>query len=130
MAVQSLDRRLLVRSRVTDGYQLTELGQKQVQHVFTVWFPRVVFFDLTDDTVAVEVVVARGRASGKSLFTTTFLRADGSQIKTVHYDEDRLVVGKPCDSYDQRRSSYFGRKNGFDCRVLFYMAAPATISRR
>lgn len=130
MAEHPLDRRLLVRSRLADGYQLTELGQKQVQHVFTVWFPRVVFFDLTDDTVAVDVVVRMGRTTGKSLFNASFLRADGSLIKTADYDEDRLVVGKPCDSYDQRRSGYFGKKNGMDYRLVFYMAAPSTISRR
>ena len=125
-----LDRRLLVRSRVAEGYQLTELGQKQVQHVFTVWFPRAVYFDLTDDTVAVDVVVRMGRTTGKSLFSTSFKKADGTLIKTVDYDEDRLLVGKPCDSYDQRRSGYFGKKEGFDCRLVFYMAAPVTISRR
>ena len=84
-----LDRRLLLRSRLADGYELTELGQKQVQHVFTVWFPRVVYSDLTDDTVAVEVLVRRGRTTGKSLFSTSFLRADGTVIKTEDYDEDQ-----------------------------------------
>jgi hypothetical protein len=130
MAEPLSDRRLLVRSRLADGYQLTALGEKQVQHVFTVWFPRMVFYDLTDDTVAVEVIVRMGRASGKSLFKTSFLGGDGAVIKTVEYDEDRLVVGKPCESYDQRRSGYVGKKDGFDLRLLFYMAPPATISRR
>jgi hypothetical protein len=98
---------------------LSEIGLKQVQHVFTVWFPRVVFFDLTDDTVRIDVLVRMGRATNKSVYNASFLRADSSLIKTIYYDEDRMS-GKVCESFDQRRSGYFGQKDGFDYRIVFY----------
>ena len=118
-----------MRSRAAEGYRLTELGQKQLQHVFTVWFPRGVFADLTDDTVRIDVVVRQGRASGRSVYNASFLRVDGSVIKTVDYDEDRLS-GTVCDSYDQVRSGYFGKKNGYDYRVLCYLSKSTTFNRR
>ena len=123
-----LERRLIVRSRLAEDYHLSELGIKQVQHVFTVWFPRVVFFDLTDDTVRVDVLVRMGRATSKSVYDASFLRADGSLIKTIYYDEDRLS-GKVCESYDQRRSGYYGKKEGFDYRIVFYTIRPPTMIR-
>jgi hypothetical protein len=97
--------------------------------VFTVWFPRAVYRDLTDDTVRVDIVIRKGWASGRGVFATSFLRADGSVIRTVDYDEDRFV-GRVCENYDQRRSSYCGKKDGVDYRIAVYAAGPVTIDRR
>jgi hypothetical protein len=123
------ERRVIVRSRTAEGYEMTELGLKQLQHVFTVWFPRAVYADLTDDTVRIDVVVRKGRASGRSVYNASFVRSDGSPIKTRDYDEDRLS-GTVCDSYDQTRSGYFGKKDGHDYRVICYSSKSTTFSRR
>jgi len=119
----------MVCSRLADGYHLTEDALKHLQHVFTVWFPRRIYKDLTDDTVRVDVIVRKGYASGKSVYNATFLKADGSTAKTETYDEDRLT-GASCDLYDQRRSGYFGKKDGFDYRMVVYMAPPSMPTRR
>ena len=110
---------LLIRSRLAEGYIQSEDALKHMQHVFTVWFPRAVFFDLTDDTIRVDVIVRKGYTSGKGVYQTSFFRADDSLIKTVDYDEDRLL-GKVCEKYDQRRGGYFGKRHGFDYRVVRY----------
>jgi hypothetical protein len=122
-------RHLLIRSRLAEGYVLSEDALKHMQHVFTVWFPRAVFYDLTDDTVRVDVIVKKGYASGKGVYLTSFFRADDSVIKTLEYNEDRLL-GKVCEHYDQRRGGYYGKKNGFDYRLLFYTMGPTTFTRR
>jgi len=124
-----LERHLIISSRLAEGYQLTEIGLKNLQHVFTVWIPRAVYDDLTDDTIRVDVVVRRGWTSGRGVFAASFLKIDGSVIKNVEYDEDR-VLGKVCERYDQRRSSYCGKKDGVDYRIAVYAAGPATIDRR
>jgi hypothetical protein len=123
------ERRLIVRSRLADGHQLTEIGDKQLQHVFTVWFPRAVFYDLTADTGRVDVVVRQGRTSGKNVYSTVFLRADGSVVKTVDYDEDRLS-GRVCENYDQMRSGYCGKKDGYHYRLVRYVSGSTTFGRR
>jgi hypothetical protein len=128
-AGNGLERRLIISSRLAEGYQLTEIGLRNLQHVFTVWFPRAVYRDLTDDTVRVDIVIRKGWASGRGVFATSFLRADGSVIRTVDYDEDRFV-GRVCENYDQRRSSYCGKKDGVDYRIAVYAAGPVTIDRR
>jgi hypothetical protein len=120
---------ITLRTRVADGYDLTELKLKHLQHVFTVWFPAVVFNDLTDDTVRVDVVVRKGHLSRSSVYNTAFARADGSVIKTLNYDEDR-ITGKVCESYDLRRGEYLGREDGFDCRSLYYRNMPQSTARR
>ena len=109
----------MLRTRVADGYRLTELELNHLQHVFTLSFPGTIFGDLTDDTVRVDVVVRKGHVSGRNVYGASFVRTDGSVIKTTDYDEDRLT-GKVCESYDRRRSGYLGKKDGFDCRNLFY----------
>lgn len=129
MAENGLERRLIISSRLAEGYQLTELGLENLQHVFTVWFPRAVYYDLTDDTVRVDIVVRMGRTSGRGVYAISFLKADGSVIKNVEYDEDRLI-GKVCENYDQRRSGYCGKKSGIDYRMAIYAAEPATIACR
>lgn len=123
------DRRVIVRSRTAEGYRLTEIGLKQLQHVFTVWFPRAIHGDLTDDTVRIDVLVRQGRTSGRNVYDASFLRADGSLVKRMDYDEDRLS-GKVCDSYDQSRSGYFGQKDGHDYRMICYSDKPTTFIRR
>jgi hypothetical protein len=125
-----VDRRIIIGSRVADGYSMTDVGLKNLQHVFTVWFPRAVFNDLTEDTVRLDVIVRMGRTSGKSVYATAFLRIDGSLVKKIDYDEDRLL-GRVCDCYDQARSGYYGKKNGIDYRVAYYLlqvTGPGTIA--
>jgi hypothetical protein len=117
------ERRLIICSRMAEGYHLTEDGRKHLQHVFTVWFPRFLHRDLTDDTVRVDVVVRQGTISGRRVFSTSFLRADGSEIKKAEYDEDRLT-GAQCLTYDQARSGYCGSKDGADFRLVIYTADP------
>lgn len=114
-----IERRVMLRSRVADGYELTKIGLQHLQHMFTVWFPAAVFSDLTDDTVRVDVVVKKGNLSRQSVYSTTFVSADGSVIKTAYYDEDR-ITGMICKSYNLKRSGYFGKKDGFDYRNLIY----------
>ena len=120
---------ITLRTRVADGYDLSQLQLKHLQHVFTVWFPAVVFNDLTDDTVRVDVVVRKGRLSRSSVYNTSFARADGSVIKIMNYDEDR-ITGKVCESYDLRRGEYLGKEDGFDCRTLYYRYIPTSTTRR
>jgi hypothetical protein len=126
---KDIERRILLRTRVADDYQLTKIGLNHLQHVFTVWFPPAIFDDLTDDTVGVDVVVRKGHASGRSVYNASFVRADGSVIKTADYDEDR-ITGKVCKSYDLRGSVYLGEVEGFDYRNLLYTTRPATRTRR
>jgi len=129
MADQPLERRLVVSSHLAEGYQLTEDGRKHMQHVFTVWFPRRVFHDLTPDTVRVDVLVKRGYATGKSVYISSFLRADGSVIRSEIYDDDRLV-GAACQNFDQLRSGYCGKKDGLDYRMVIYTSTSTTGGRR
>jgi len=90
--------------------------------MFTAWFPRAVYYDLTDDTARVNVVVRKGVISKKNVFDTSFLGADGSVIKTVNYDEDR-IVGKRCDQYVQNKTRYNGKRDGIDYRDVYYTTA-------
>ena len=125
---QGIERRVVLRTRVADGYDLTQLEQRHLQHVFTVWFPAVVYDDLTADTSRVDVVVRKGHVSGRPVYNTSFVRANGSVIKATDYDEDRLT-GKVCKSYDLKRSGYLGKKDGFDCRKLLYTINSTTQRR-
>ena len=123
-----IERPIVLRHRVADDYGLTRLEQDRLQHVFTDWFPGVVFPDLTDDTVRVDVVVRKGNLSGRSVYNASFVGPDGSVIKVAYYDEDR-IAGKTCKSYDARRSGYFGQKDGFHYRKLLYTITPPTKKR-
>jgi hypothetical protein len=125
---KDLERRLILRTRVADGYHMTEDGLKQLQHVFTVWFPRAVFADLTDDTVRVDVAVRKSHISGGNIYSASFVKAGGTVIKTKEYDEHQLT-GRTCTSFDQKRSGYYGKKDGFDYRNLFYTIGPTTATR-
>jgi hypothetical protein len=127
-ARQGIERRVVLRHRVADDYHLTKLELKRLQHVFTDWFPGVVFDDLTDDTVRVDVVVRKGNLSGQSVYNASFVKADGSVIKVAYYDEDRFT-GKVCKSFDPGRSGYFGQKDGFHYRNLLYTIRPKTKTR-
>lgn len=127
MEKNTSERLLILGSQLAADYQLTESGVKNLQHVFTTWFPRVVYFDLTDDTVRVNVIVRRGNISRKNVFSASFLRADNSLIKKIDYDEDRMV-GKVCAHYDQSRTGYYGKKEGYDCRLVYYATDPSTIT--
>ena len=125
MAESTPERRLIIRSRLAEGYRLSEIGLKDLQHVFTDWFPRAIYEDLTDDTASVDVVVRKDFTSGKFLFSTSFIRADGVVIKGKEYGEDRLL-GKVCAYYDRKKTHYEGNKDGFDHRVAYYSARPIT----
>ena len=120
-----VERRLIIGSRVAEGYHLTEIGLKNLQHIFTVWFPRAIYPDLTEDTVRVDVVVRMGRTSQRGLYSTTFIKSDGTVLKKIDYDEDRLI-GKVCDEYDQLRSGYCGKKDGVDYRIVIYTTQTAS----
>jgi len=128
-ARQVIERRIILRTRVADDYQLTKIGLKHLQHVFTVWLPPAIFDDLTADTVGVDVVVRKGHASGRSVYNAYFVREDSSVIKVTDYDEDR-ITGKVCKSYDLRGSEYLGEVDGFDYRLLLYTIRPTTKTRR
>jgi len=119
-----VERKLVIASKVAEGYHLTEVGLKNLQHIFIVWFPRAMYRELTDDTVRLDVIVRIGRTSGRGVYSTSFLRADGTVIKKADYDEDRLV-GKVCDEYDQLRSGYCGKKDGYDYRIVVYTTQTA-----
>ena len=121
MTGSTAERRLVILSRMAQGYHLNDAARIHLQHVFTVWFPRALYRDLTDDTVRLDVVVRRGTISDRNVYTTTFVRADGSVIKTADYDEDRLT-GAKCPAYDQMRSGYCGNKDGADYRIAIYAA--------
>ncbi len=129
MAENNPDRQLLIRSRVSDGYQFSASSLKGLQHVLTDWFPRAVYVDLTDDTASVDVVVRKDFMSGKNVFSTSFVRADGSAIKSKEYAEDRML-GKVCEQYDPRKSRYDGQKDGFDHRLVFYAERSVTPMNR
>ena len=129
MMESPLDRYLLIRSRVAEGYHFGEDALKHTQHVMTDWFPRAVFGDLTGDTIKIEVLIKKGFTSGKSVYSASFLRADDSLIKCTDYDEDRLI-GRTCRSYNQKKSGYYGTKNGFDYRLVLYTSEPPTITFR
>lgn len=125
LATSDVPHRLLtIMSRLTDDQQLSESGRKNLQHIFTTWFPRAVYFDLTDDTSTVQVVVRKGIVSTKNVFNTSFLRADGSLIKRIDYDEERMI-GKVCKNYDHNKSKYDGNKDGWDHRLAYYTPEPA-----
>ena len=122
MATSTPPRLLIISSRVSDNYELTGAGAKHLQHIFTAWFPRAVYFDLTDDTVRVDVVVRKGVLSKKNVFDTKFLADDGSVIKTNDYDEDR-IVGRRCEQYAQNLTRYNGQKDSLDFRHVYYTKA-------
>ena len=115
------ERCLVIRSRVSDDYQLSEHGLKNLQHLLTDWFARAVYYDLTDDTTGVDVFIRRN-FTGKSAFDVTFVRGDGTAIKRVDYLEER-ILGKACKLYDPKRTRYEGKHEGFDRRVAYYARA-------
>lgn len=123
-----LERPIVLRTRVADGYDLTQLEQKRLQRMFTDWFPGAVFSDLTGDTVRVDVVVRKGRLTGQSVYNASFVNSSGSVVKKADYDEDR-ITGKVCAHYDPGRSGYFGKKDGFDYRKVLYTMRPASKAR-
>ena len=49
---------------------------------------------LPEDTVRVDVLVRKGTISNRSVYSTSFIKADASVIKRVDYDEDRLTGAK------------------------------------
>jgi hypothetical protein len=122
------ERHIVLRTRVDEGYELTQLEIKRLQRVFTDWFPGAVYTDLTRDTVRIDVVVRKGRLSGRSVYNASFVNRDGSVVKNADYDEDR-ITGKVCANYDPRRSGYFGKKDGFDYRTVSYTLRPIPKSR-
>ena len=118
----------MLRTRVAEGYDLTQLEQKRLQRVFTDWLPGAVYKDLTGDTVRVDVVVIKGRLSGQSVYNASFVNANGIVVKNADYDEDR-ITGMVCANYDPRRSGYFGKKDGFDYRSVSYTLRPISRPR-
>lgn len=119
------ERTLIIRSQIAKHYVLNEVGHKNLQHLFTTWLPRVVYADMTEDTASLLVVVRRGTISGKNVFKTSFVRANGSEIKCVDYDEERMI-GRVCKPYLQEKTAYVGKNNGFDERVVHYQVAASS----
>ena len=119
MAENISERRLIIRSRMAEGYQLSDSSLKNLQHVLTDWLPRTVYFDLTDDTARVDVIVRRS-FTGKSAFAVSFIRADGTVIKSAEYGEERML-GKVCKAFDPKRTRYDGKNDGFDHRLVVYL---------
>lgn len=117
------DRCLLIRSRVRAGYQLSEFGLKNLQHVLTDWFPRGVYADLTDDTMSVDVEIRPDSISGKNALEVAFKRADGGVIKRTIYSQEGLVGGS-CPSYNAKKSKYDGKEEGYDRRLVYYATSP------
>ena len=91
----SSERRLVISSRMTPGYQLNESNLKHLQHVLTDCFPRAIYRDLSDDTVRVDVIVRKSTLLNRNAYTARFLNGDGSVIKTINYEEDRLTGAWP-----------------------------------
>ena len=114
------ERSILIRSRLAEGYTLSESGVKALQHVFTDWLPRELYYDLTDDTVSVDVIVRRDFLSGKGILESVFKRQDGTQIRKREYLQDRLT-GKQCPNYDSKKTKYEGSFDGFDHRRVFFL---------
>lgn len=123
MAENDTDRCLLIRSRLVEGYQVSEMGMKGIQHALTDWFPRALYADLTPDTAGVDIEVRKDYLSGKSIFEVKFKRNSGDVIKNAEYSEDR-IIGKTCAYYDPKKARYAGKKDGFDCRLVYYSATP------
>jgi hypothetical protein len=117
------DRCLLIRSKMADGYEVSVSGMKGIQHTLTDWFPRAVYADLTPDTVAVDIEVRKDYLSNRSLFGVKFIAKGGEVLKSSEYAEDR-IIGKTCPYYDAKKGSYAGKRDGFDCRLVYYSPAP------
>lgn len=115
----SNERCLVMRSRLREGYRLSEFGMKDLQHVLTDWFPRAVYANLTPDTVCVDIEVRRGYISGKNVLDVDFKRADGSVIKRESYPQDR-IIGATCPYYDPKKAKYDGKEDGYDRRLAYY----------
>jgi len=113
------EKSILIRSRLAEGYTLSESGVKALQHVLTDWLPRALYYDLTDDTVSVDLVVQNDYLTGKGRFDASFKRQDGSVIQRREYLQDRLT-GKQCPNYDPKKTKYEGNFDGFDHRRVFY----------
>jgi hypothetical protein len=122
---ESHDRCLLIRSRLRAGYQLSEFGVKNLQHVLTDWFPRAVYVDLTDDTHSVDIEVRKDPISGKNVLEVSFRKADGGVIKRSNYPEDRLI-GRTCPFYDAKRTKYDGKEESYDRRLVYYTIEPVS----
>ena len=124
MAENIPERRLIIRSRIAEDYHLSETGLKNLQHVLTDWLPRTVYYDLTDDTARVDVVIRRS-FTGKNAFAVSFISADGTAIKKAEYGEERML-GKVCKPFDPKRTRYDGKNDGFDHRLVIYLPDAAS----
>ena len=118
MAQNVSERRLIIRSRMAEDFALSETGLKSLQHLLTDWLPRSVYFDLTDDTVRVDVNV-RKSFTGKFAFDVSFIRSNASVIKKVEYLEEGML-GKVCVPFNPQRTRYDGKHDGFDHRLVIY----------
>ena len=119
------ERRLIIRSRMAKDFTLSETGLKSLQHVLTDWFPRTVYFDLTDDTVRVDVEI-RKSFTGKCAFNVSFIRSDASVIKKAEYAEERML-GKVCKPFNRKRTRYDGNHDGFDHRLVVYASDESSL---
>ena len=77
-------RYLVIASRMAPVYDLSDFGRKHLQHVFPDRFPQAIYGDLPAETVRVDVIVRNSSIVG-NVYTTAFLKGDGSVIKTIDY---------------------------------------------
>ena len=117
----SSERRLVISSRITPGYHLSQAGLKHLQHVLTDCLPKAIYHDLSQDTVRVDVLVRKSSILNGNAYTAAFVKGDGSVIKTINYEEDRLITAK-CPSYDHVRSGYCGTRGDDHFRLVIYNA--------
>ena len=95
--------------------------------MLTDWLPRSIYFDLTDDTIRVDVEV-RKSFTGKCAFNVTFIRNDASVIKKAQYLEES-ILGKVCKFFSQKNTRYIGKRNGFDHRLVSYTSDKPSVGK-
>ena len=112
---------------MAEDFTLLESGFKSVQHMLTDWLPRSVYFDLTDDTVRVDVEI-RKSFTGKCTFNVSFIRYGVSVIKKAEYMEER-ILGKVCKFFSPKNTRYIGKRDGFDHRLVSYTSAEPSVGK-
>ena len=110
---------ILLCSRLASDYHITEMGKKSLQHVLTDWLPRAIYADLPAEATSVVAEVTKDFSGNKAIFNVAFKNDSGANLKTATYFEGR-VVGCACHYYDPKQTTYNGKKDGYDCRLVYY----------
>jgi hypothetical protein len=124
-----LARRIFIGYKLDDCYfrpnesaEAISYAELHVRHVMKDWFPGAVCHDLTAETARLDVVIKKGHLSGRSVYETSYFRADGSLIKKATYDEDRLV-GRVCPHYDKTAVESVAKVCGADIHSVVFSQA-------